>query len=221
MTPVRRPLIPAYGRWPLLLAAVSQCAVFWGAKAITAGWYHYDMTTALDRALPFLPWTSVIYVGAFLFWAVNYILVLRLGEESGFRLLAADLLGKAVCLAVFLLLPAANVRPEIPADAPLGWLLGLVYALDTPEALFPSMHCFSSWLCWTAVRGRRDIPAWYRVFSLIFALAVAVSTLTTRQHVLADAAAGLALGELSWQLAGRTGLAARYRRLWRGKKVTA
>lgn len=220
MTPVRRPLIPAYGRWPLLLAVVSQCAVFWGAKALTAGWYHYDMTTALDRALPFLPWTSAVYVGAYLFWAANYILAVRLGEDNGFRLLAADLLGKLVCLAAFLLAPATNVRPEIPADAPLGWLLGLVYALDTPEALFPSLHCFNSWLCWTAVRGQKGVPGWYRAFSLAFALAVAASTLTTRQHVLADVAAGLALGELSWQLAGRAGLSVRYGRLWRRQKTT-
>ncbi len=217
MTPVRRPLIPAYGRWPLLLAAVSQCAVFWGAKAISAGWYHYDMTTALDRALPFLPWTSAIYVGAYLFWAANYILAVRTGEENGFRLLAADMLGKLVCFGAFLLVPATNIRPEIPADAPLGWLLGLVYALDTPEALFPSLHCFNSWLCWAAVRGRRDVPAGYRAFSLAFALAIAASTLTTRQHVLADAAAGLALGELSWRLAERTKLAAWYLRLWKRK----
>ncbi len=218
MTPVRRTLIPTYGRWPLLGALVFQCAVYWGAKALTGGWYHYDMTTALDRAVPLFPWTVVIYAGAYLFWAANYILAVRQGEETGFRLLAADLLGKAVCLAVFLLLPTAAVRPEVPADAPLGRAVALLYALDTPDALFPSLHCFNSWLCWAGVRGQKGVPAWYRAFSLVFALAVAVSTMTTKQHVLADVVAGLALGELCWQVAGRAGLGARYGRLWRRQR---
>lgn len=218
MTPVRRTLIPAYGRWPLLGALVFQCAVYWGAKALTGGWYHYDMTTALDRAVPLFPWTVVIYAGAYLFWAANYILAVRQGEETGFRLLAADLLGKAVCLAVFLLLPTVTVRPEVPADAPLGRAVALIYALDTPDALFPSLHCFNSWLCWAGVRGQKGVPAWYRAFSLLFALAVAVSTMTTKQHVLADVVAGLALGELCWQVAGRAGLGARYGRLWRRQR---
>lgn len=218
MTPARRPLIPAYGRWPLLFALVFQCAVYWGAKALTAGWYHFDMTTALDRAVPLLPWTVVIYAGAYLFWAVNYILAVRQGEDNGFRMLGADLLGKLVCLAAFLLLPTVTVRPEVPADAFLGRAMALIYAMDTPDGLFPSLHCFNSWLCWAGVRGQKGVPAWYRAFSLFFALAVAASTVTTRQHVLADVIAGLALGELCWQAAGRTGLGARYARLWRGRR---
>ena len=215
--PRRGTLIPVRSRGPLLAALVCQAAVYWGAKALTAGWRHYDMTTALDRAVPLLPWTVVIYGLAYLFWAANYIFVARQGGRQAFRLLAADLLGKLVCLAVFLLLPTANVRPEIPADAPFGGWLALLYAADTPEGLFPSLHCFNSWLCWTGVRGREDVPAGYRAFSLVFALAVALSTMTTKQHVLADVIGGLALGELSWQAAGRTGLSAWYERVWSGR----
>ena len=217
MSRPRSALIPAYGRWPLIFAAAFQCAVFWGAKYAAAGWHHYHMATALDSAVPLLPWTVAVYVGAFPFWAANYVLALRQGEDRGFRLLAADFLGKVVCLGLFLLLPTATVRPEIPSEALLGRCLALVYALDTPDALFPSLHCFNSWLCWTGIRGQKGVPAWYRAFSLLFALAVAVSTLTTKQHVLVDAIAGLALGELCWQAAGHTGLGRWYRRLWNRK----
>lgn len=207
-------LIPAYGRRPLLAALVWHCAVYWGAKALTAGWPHRYMAVAWDAAVPLIPWTIVIYAGAYLFWVAGYILAVRLDRETCFRLLAADALSKAVCLVIFLLLPTMTVRPDIPAGVPLGRALAFLYASDTPEGLFPSMHCLCSWLCWAAVRGRREVPAPWRAFSLVFALAVAASTLTTKQHVLADAMAGLALGELTWQAAGRTGLGQRYRRLW-------
>lgn len=219
MTSVRRPLVPVYGRMPLLFALILQGAVYWGAKGVTAAWPHRDMTGALDGSVPFLPWTVVIYVLAYAFWAANYVLAVRQDEENGFRFLAADGLGKLACFALFLLLPTTNVRPEIPADAPLGGLLGLIYAIDAPDALFPSMHCFCSWLCWAGVREQKDIPAWYRGFSLVFALAIAASTMTTRQHVLADVLAGCALAELCWQVSGRTSLAAWYRRLWTRRRA--
>ena len=202
--------------WALVFAFAFQCVVFSGSRIFTTAWRHWDMTTALDRAVPFWPWTVLIYVAAYVFWAANYNLAMFQGEDRAWRFLAADILGKAVCLVFFLGLPTANVRPEMPEGAPFGWMLNIIYALDRPDNLFPSIHCLDSWLCWAAVRGRKNVPAAYRAFSLVMALAIAASTLTTRQHVIADAAAGFVLGEICWQLAGRTGLAARYRRIWEG-----
>ncbi len=207
-------LIPPYGRKPLAAALALQLAVYWGTKLIAGSWRHYDMTLALDRAVPLLPWTTVIYFGSYLFWVANYILAVRQDRDNAWRFLAADAAGKLICAAVFLLLPTTNVRPPVPAEDPCGWMLALLYRVDTPDDLFPSLHCFNSWLCWAGLRGRKTVPAGYRAFSLAFALAVGLSTLTTRQHVIADVAAGFALAELCWQLAGRTALARAYGRIW-------
>ncbi len=211
-------LIPDPGWKPLLFAFFFQCLAFSGTRLLNSSWTHLDMTTVLDRAIPFLPWTVAVYAAAYLFWAVGYNLAVFQEDRAG-RFLAADILGKAVCLVIFLALPTANLRPVIPQSAPLSWMLKVIYALDTPDNLFPSLHCFNSWLCWASVRGRRDIPAWYRTFSLVLALAIAASTLTVKQHVLADAAAGFALAELCWQAAGHTGLGAWYWRLWTRRKA--
>ncbi len=216
--PMKRTMPPRAG-WALLAALAYQCLVYSGTRLFTAGRHHWHMATALDRAVPFLPWTVAVYVGAYFLWAANYVLAVRRGEDRAWRFLAADMLGKTVCLAVFLLLPTAELRPAVPESAPLGGLLELIYLLDTPDNLFPSIHCLNSWLCWAGVRSCRDIPAGYRAFSLAAALAVCLSTLTTRQHVLADVIGGLVLGELCWQIAGRTGLGAWYGRLWRGRKA--
>ena len=207
--------IPSPQWKPLLAAFAFQCLAFSGTRLLNTGWPHVRMACALDGAIPFWPWTVSVYVGAYVFWFFGYNLAAQPGGESAWRFLTADILGKAVCLVVFLALPTAMTRPAIPADAPLGWMLNIIYALDTPDNLFPSIHCLDSWLCWAAARSRKDLPGWVGWLFLALTLAIAVSTLTTRQHVLADVIAGLALGELCWQLAGRTGLARRYRRLWK------
>ncbi len=90
-----------------------------------------------------------------------------------------------------------------------------LYWADSPENLFPSIHCLASWLCWVGVRGRREVPFWYRAFSLFMALAVCACTLTTKQHVLADAVGGVILAELCWLLAGHTKLPVLYGRALR------
>ena len=68
--------------------------------------------------------------------------------------------------------------------------------MDQPTNLFPSIHCLVSWFCYTGIRGRKEVPAWYRAFSCIFALLVVLSTQFTKQHYIADAIAGVLLAEV-------------------------
>ena len=84
------------------------------------------------------------------------------------------------------------------------WILFLriVYRLDDPYNLFPSLHCFIAWLCWTGIRGNRQVHVLWRVSALLMGIIVCISTLTTRQHVILDAAGGILLSELCWLLAG-------------------
>ena len=209
----RRLGLPRWGWLGLFAAFVWNILVFVGTKPIIASWRHYTMETALDRAIPLLPWTLIIYFGAFAFWAVNYILALRQGEDRARRFLTADILSKTVCLVFFLALPTTNTRP--PVDGESFWYAGMrfLYAVDTPENLFPSIHCLASWLCYIGVRRQKSVPLWYRIFSCAMAIAVFLSTLTTKQHVLLDVAGGAALAEISWFIAGRTSLPRKYGRL--------
>ena len=95
------------------------------------------------------------------------------------------------------------VRPEIEGTTVFDWLLRLTYFFDAADNLFPSIHCFVSWLCWIGVRGKKEIPKWYRIVSLLMAVFICISTLTVKQHVIADVPAGIALAELSYFLSGK------------------
>ena len=61
-----------------------------------------------------------------------------------------------------------------------------LYKIDAPTNLFPSIHCLVSWFCFIGIISDIKIPKWYKVISFLSALAVFVSTLTTRQHVIVD-----------------------------------
>lgn len=196
----RRGLIPRYALLPLLFAAAFNWLVYSGSKIIAADWPHHNPSCFLDRYIPFVPQFLIIYLGCFLFWIVNYILIARQGKEDCYRFFTADFLSRVVCLFFFLAFPTTNQRPVLPDSGFWNHAMLLLYAADTPVNLFPSIHCLVSWFCYIGIRKNTKIPLWYRRGSCVMAILVFISTLTTRQHVIADAASAVILAEVSLRL---------------------
>ena len=71
----------------------------------------------------------------------------------------------------------------------------------------------ASWFSCIAVRKNRKISNWYKAFSVLMTVLVVISTLALRQHVWQDAAAGILLAEVTWQISRRTNGGQIYRRL--------
>ena len=68
-----------------------------------------------------------------------------------------------------------------------------------PSNLFPSIHCYVSWMCYRGLKGAREIPVWYQRFSFVFAALIIISTQVLKQHYIVDAVAGVALVEIFWR----------------------
>ena len=174
--------------------------VYWGGAALAETRHHYQFSTALDRAIPLIPWTVCIYFGCYAFWALHYCLCAAVPLRAR-RFFTADFIAKGVCFVFFVGLPTTMARPAVQGLNVWESLVRALYILDAPVNLFPSIHCLNSWLCWASAR---DIPAFshgYKAFALCAAVAVCVSTLTLRQHVLLDVAGGILLAEVCWRLA--------------------
>ena len=182
----------------LLLTVAWNQLIYFGSRLISSSWHHYDMTGSFDESVPFVPWTVIIYFGCYLFWAYNYWLAASSRNPNRYRVFSAELIAKTVCFILFLVIPTTNVRPEVTAGGVSGFLMRLLYTVDPADNLFPSVHCLVSWFCWIGVRGRKDIPALYRHFSLVFAIAVCIATMTTKQHVLPDVISGVLLAEICY-----------------------
>lgn len=195
---------------PLAFVLIWNSIVYYGSRAIMANAPHISMELPIDRAIPFIPWTIVIYVGCYAFWVINYILACRYDSDTAWVTLSTDFLAKAVCFVFFILLPTTIARPEVTGNGFWELCVRFIYFKDSPDNLFPSIHCLCSWVSFIAVRSNKEIPLWYRVFSLAFALAVCVVTLTTKQHVIVDTVAGLVLAEGCCQFTRVTGFYKKY-----------
>lgn len=58
----------------LVVAAAFNFTVYWGARLLAEGSPHYNFTFPMDRIIPFVPWTILIYWGCYIFWILNYCL---------------------------------------------------------------------------------------------------------------------------------------------------
>lgn len=196
-----RHLIPSYAAFPLFFALLWNQAVYYGARIATASFPHYDLTTYFDRLIPVVPFFTSIYFLAFPFWAAGYILSVRISRDQAMTLLCGDFLSKGVCLVFFLLFPTTNIRPEIAGRGIWETLLLWLYQTDSPDNLFPSIHCLVSWLCFAGIRRQPTIPLPCQAATLFMALLVFLSTLFTRQHMIADVLGAIVIGEACYRIA--------------------
>ena len=88
-----------------------------------------------------------------------------------------------------------------------------LYWIDPGDNIFPSLHCMIAWLCWVSIRGNKQVPLLWRIMTLIMAILVCLSTLTTRQHVLLDVFGGILLSEFCYCLSDFPMLHKSYTRL--------
>ncbi len=175
--------------------------------------YHI-METGLDRKIPLIPWTIIIYFGCYLFWIINYYLALRQEEKDFWSFFGGDFLSKLICCFFFIFLPTTLNRPEIHENGLFGFAMNFLYQVDTPDNLFPSVHCLTSWLCYICVRKNRSVPGWYKWFSMLFAIAVCISTVTTKQHVVVDIFSGILAAEFCCWISNVTGFWKLYRNVF-------
>ena len=193
-------LIPEYTVTPLVCTLLFQVVVYSGTKLFMGNATYHNFESALDLATPFLPWTIIIYTGAFVFWYVSYVFIMRSGKENAFRFLCAHTIALVVIWLCFIFLPTTNSRPTVEGNSLWDWGMRLLYASDDPNNLFPSLHCEMSWICSRGL-DKSKAPKWYKLFAYIFTFMIFISTLTTKQHIIIDVLAGWALAEITFDCA--------------------
>ncbi|MFY7928985.1 MAG: phosphatase PAP2 family protein [Oligoflexus sp.] len=194
MLKVKLPLLPIGWKWPLSVVG----ALMYVGTYSFLGWFHWREAsllplTPLDQEVPFLPWSIVIYLSDYLF-----ILLLVHHLDSSERLSRASYalgLGAILTFAVFILFPTVFPR-ELRSMDPL-WLpfFQLLYGIDSPSNCFPSLHVSMTLLGVGFFQTRTRIGSWGM---RIWAFAICVSTLTTKQHYAIDVLGGLMIAGLVW-----------------------
>lgn len=146
-----------------------------------------------DDHIPFIEYFVVPYLLWFVFiFAVG--LYFFLTDKSGFYRLSAFLItGMTVFLILCTVFPnGQELRPAVfPRENFFTDLVRVIYAVDTPTNVFPSIHVFHSLSVCIAVRrsGALKKKGWVRLFVYTLAALIILSTVFLKQHSVIDAAA--------------------------------
>ena len=206
-------ILPAYTRIPLVALVCANFLAYYVTRPITRHLVHWELSLPVDAAIPFVPAFIAVYLLAYLQWIVGYVLVARDSRGLCFRILSGGVAAKLLCMAAFLLLPTTMVRGDVSSGGLWNGLTALVYRLDAPDNLFPSIHCMESWLCFRGALELKKVGRWYAWASLAFTLLVFASVVLVKQHVAVDILGGVLAAELGLALARRTHAAAVLERL--------
>lgn len=196
--------IPYYVMIPYLLCWLWNLIIYNGTKLINRNFTHYDLTTSFDEKVPLIPVFMLIYFGCFIFWVIFDIMCMRTSKDFCAKYFSFEIISRLICGIIFIILPTYNVRPAVNENGFFDTFLLFLYKIDTPDNLFPSVHCLISWNCFVGMRNLRQYKPVYKYLCLLSALLVFASTLFTRQHVIADIIGAVIVSEVSWLIVSRT-----------------
>lgn len=165
--------------------------------------YHL-VTCPLDARIPFCEWFVIPYVLWYGFVAAP-VLVLLLTDVPAFRrMMYYIIITYGVVMVVYLVYPTClNLRSTVfPRDNLPTRLVQLLYRVDTPANVCPSLHVVGSI---AAALGLLEVPRLHRWRWAVITLAllISISTLFIKQHSLVDVATAVLLCAAAYPLVYR------------------
>ncbi len=165
----------------------------------------------IDDRIPILPGFALIYVFSFVFWPLGSVAVSMTEKRNIVNYTVGLTLGFLIGFVLFIFAPTVMDRRQegllAIAEQPgfFHWLLRIIYWFDgyeTGRNLFPSYHCLLSTYCYLGVRKQKEIPKAFRVYTLVMAILICLSTLFIKQHYFADVPGGIGIAVLCYILIG-------------------
>ena len=196
-------IIPDYAARPLILAVVTNFIIYFGISQLRGYLTFRSLALPIDDQIPFFAPFIIFYICAYVQWIANYLLIAREGKNFCYHFVYGDVISKLFCLAFFLLLPTTLTRPEVTGNGICEHLVRMIYQMDAPVNLFPSIHCLESWCCIHAAFRMKKTPRWYLPLTIVMSLCVFASTLLVKQHVFIDVFGGILVFEIGYFLAGK------------------
>jgi membrane-associated phospholipid phosphatase len=182
---------PAY-KWTIGLSlAALQSAVYFGIGHLHLSRSTEILRTRLDDAIPFWPWTAWCYLP---FYAGVFVLAIAgIRRRALFnRAVRAVLIVMIIGALGHIFIGAQYPRPVLSPPYPdvSAAFLASVQHIDPPGNVFPSLHvAHTTMLALLLIKDRPRLG----LVTLAMATALALSTMTTKQHFIADVISGYLL----------------------------
>ena len=144
---------------------------------------------AIDDLFPVVPIFSVIYLFSYVFWICAPAAASLTKKRNFINYIAGLSLAYLIGFLFFIFLPTymdrvkENLMTAAAGQDLFSRLLRTIYEADGSAMafnLFPSYHCLISTYCYLGVRKQPEISRGFRIYSLVMAALIGLSTLLTK-----------------------------------------
>lgn len=166
--------------------------MYFAIQAIGVPTNRVDLSFPFENRWPVLQWTVAIYVSAYI---QAPLAVLIAASQRGLRRFAyAGIVASIIVGFCWIVIPAVVThRPFQNPHGLLGKILAFSRKADAGTVSFPSMHVMWAFIAadvWTD-RARVTHRPWLRIVGWTWAVAIAITTITTGMHYLLDIVAAV------------------------------
>ena len=189
-------ILPCYIFLPLLIWLIANTFAFYGSAFILGDIKRFSIKTVIDDYIPlYTPFIS-FYILAYLQWAICFIAISKSGKKNCYDFFSAEITGKLIAAVIFFVFPTQMIRTAVTGDSVFDKITAFLYTIDKPITLFPSLHCFESYVCSRYLARIKGISKFAKIFCFVFSAFVFASTVLVKQHMFLDIPAGIIVGEL-------------------------
>ncbi len=191
-------------RWVVLYGIFYMAAFYWieHRPAVRINIIH----TLYDNYIPFCEYFIVPYYLWFLFVAATiiYFAFFNKSSKEYYSLILNLGIGMTIFIFISWIYPNGQVlRPRLTGDNIFEQAVMLLYKVDTPTNIFPSIHVFNSLACCIALMKNKTCRS-HKVLSLgiaVLTLLIILSTVFLKQHSVMDIIGAFAMGAILYPIA--------------------
>ena len=146
----------------------------------------HDVKRPVDDKIPFLPWTVLPYCFWFPLIVFYPLVVFRTDPYSYCSYLMTMVMEIMISVVCYLIYPTSFQRPVPPNDFWGNFMKFIYHGSYRGLNCVPSLHCSSCFLVICVSSTCVGMNLWIRIFTILIAVMIVLSTLTTKQHTLID-----------------------------------
>lgn len=201
--------VPWWGWIAGVCSLAIQSVFYYTSNAIVKAFNITPICTkidVIDNAIPILPIFAIFYIWSYIFWFFAPVMASISGKEQFKKFVIGQLLAYFVGFIIYIIMPTYMDRVEeglIEYSQSGHWLLNIIYSIDGGRCAFnllPSYHCMTSTYSFLAVYRQEKISKGYRIYSLVIAILICMSTVFIKQHYFMDTIVGIGIAIICYVL---------------------
>lgn len=193
-------------RYPLLLGWPAYFLMYYLTERLIRPENCHLIHCALDDLIPFCELFAVFYVGWYALLAGSLLYFFLRSPEDFVRLQTYIITVQLLATVIYIVYPSyQDLRPtEFPRENVQTAVMGLLYRIDTPTGVFPSLHGAISLGIASVWLRKQDAKSWLKGLISLFCLGVCLSVVFVKQHSVLDIAAAVPIClVVEWFVFGR------------------